>query len=1461
MNLSKKLYLSQWCLLLLALTFVALWAPLTVFGQPFDKTTLQKSGVTAGSSDEAFAAPQYFSNVPARFANSGMNDNPASLTEPVRFPHQDPNRSNTQSCPIVLNNGDVLLIWSESGSLAYSRSIDGGQTWESPGVVASTPGYTPDNLCGIYTQNSRVIIIWRNTQILDLMMSFYDVNGSSWSNPIQITFLAPNERWTSLSQTLDGTLWLFYSDDVPGNARDVFYRTSTDDGNNWSGQQTFRASLVDESFATVVSADPSTLLAFYQDNSSTDESIYHMSSTDGGQNWSSPVVIGQVYQDEFRPRALRQPNGTLWLIYGANSPTPVLGTLQNDIYYITSSDGGSNWNSPVRFTYYVGNDDGHNVALINDQPFVSFNSYRWSINWYHYQIWYGIIGETVDSNPPPALLNQYVISPYQNSAVTMRTYVDDESGISAVSGSYDLNGVQAGSFPMYDDGQHNDVNPGDNIWAGQIGPFQVGDNIAFNYQISDIDIPANNVTVYVNGFGIPYAHDTGNMILSWHENSGLAEGLSGFIWGSSAYWPASAGHDYLYTGGLWVGAQVNGEPRVMNHYYNQVDWQQTPGTFYGMVPGPADQVGTVTYDDQQALSTPIGLEVTQETHQWSTTDPDHDDFIIIRYTIKNTSGGNLDGVSVGLFTDPDLSLQTSPAGAADDLGKYEADRKLAYLYDNQNNPGGYFGIKLLGGSQPHTVNIAPNGGPLDSQDDATRYFWMWTGPQPDPTTPADYRILMTHALYNLAAGASQTVAFGIVLGNGVEELRANADAMELRYAQLFGTQTPPENLFAIDKLNGEAALYWNPGYEPGSTLLSYNVYRTDSPSPIGNVPWDQTYFVDTSVNNGQIYFYYVTAVYNTGESDPSNETIGYPMSLPDEAGKVVSYARPGGRAYGIAFDGSSVWMADYYFDQIRQFDPNTWEFMGQIPAPEGGGSYGLAWDGASLWVAYLGSGRLYQIELSGNILQYISLQQGTATGVACENGHVWTMDRTNGSVYKYDASSGQLLQTFPLPDFQGSVPRSLAYIPDRGTFIVGVTAGNNHTEIYEVTTSDFTLTGLEFDFGMEYDPGNGEFYSSVRGVAYNPLTGNYWIGDVWSDVVYEAMPFAVVFQAEQRIDFNAHDFSEGNIHCNGDINFSKGNPSIHKGNINLVGDIEVREKNTIEGDVSAGGMITLFRNAVVTGELNANAAIAAIPLPALPAFSYGSTNITVPKKGLVILPPGDYKNVNVQKNATLRLCTYANCTYNMKQLNLAEGATLEIDASGRVTININDNLDANKNAAIELTGGATGNVAFNVKGASVMVRDKTVWLGSLLAPNAQVVLQKNAFFKGNICAKKVELQKGVVAVHHGSSTPLPKLLPNRADEEEIAEFSNLPTEYALGQNYPNPFNPTTTIQYQLPKPVKVVLEIFNVKGQKVTTLVNEEMTAGYYSVVWDAREVSSGVYFYRIEAGEFSDAKKLVVIK
>ena len=102
--------------------------------------------------------------------------------------------------------------------------------------------------------------------------------------------------------------------------------------------------------------------------------------------------------------------------------------------------------------------------------------------------------------------------------------------------------------------------------------------------------------------------------------------------------------------------------------------------------------------------------------------------------------------------------------------------------------------------------------------------------------------------------------------------------------------------------------------------------------------------------------------------------------------------------------------------------------------------------------------------------------------------------------------------------------------------------------------------------------------------------------------------------------------------------------------------------------------------------------------------------------------------------------------------------------------------------------------------------------------------------------------------------------PNMITESNESNIE-IPSEYKLFNNYPNPFNPTTNIKYQITNNKFVTLKIYDVLGKEVKTLVNENKPAGVYEVTWDASSNSSGVYFYKITAGNFTETKRMLLIK
>jgi hypothetical protein len=118
-----------------------------------------------------------------------------------------------------------------------------------------------------------------------------------------------------------------------------------------------------------------------------------------------------------------------------------------------------------------------------------------------------------------------------------------------------------------------------------------------------------------------------------------------------------------------------------------------------------------------------------------------------------------------------------------------------------------------------------------------------------------------------------------------------------------------------------------------------------------------------------------------------------------------------------------------------------------------------------------------------------------------------------------------------------------------------------------------------------------------------------------------------------------------------------------------------------------------------------------------------------------------------------------------------------------------------------------------------------------------------------------------VAFANGAVTKLPDLPTGIGDQNPL-----FPLEYALHQNYPNPFNPATTIKYDLKESGLVKLNIYNLLGQKIRTLINTVQDVGYKNAVWDGRNdsgssVASGIYIYRLEAGDFVSTRKMILMK
>jgi hypothetical protein len=98
-------------------------------------------------------------------------------------------------------------------------------------------------------------------------------------------------------------------------------------------------------------------------------------------------------------------------------------------------------------------------------------------------------------------------------------------------------------------------------------------------------------------------------------------------------------------------------------------------------------------------------------------------------------------------------------------------------------------------------------------------------------------------------------------------------------------------------------------------------------------------------------------------------------------------------------------------------------------------------------------------------------------------------------------------------------------------------------------------------------------------------------------------------------------------------------------------------------------------------------------------------------------------------------------------------------------------------------------------------------------------------------------------------------------DSPVEEVSALPGSFVLHQNYPNPFNPATTIEFLIPEETRVILSVFNILGQKIAELANANYVPGVYRIEFNAADLSSGIYFYELRAGNVSQIKRMTLVK
>jgi hypothetical protein len=275
---------------------------------------------------------------------------------------------------------------------------------------------------------------------------------------------------------------------------------------------------------------------------------------------------------------------------------------------------------------------------------------------------------------------------------------------------------------------------------------------------------------------------------------------------------------------------------------------------------------------------------------------------------------------------------------------------------------------------------------------------------------------------------------------------------------------------------------------------------------------------------------------------------------------------------------------------------------------------------------------------------------------------------------------------------------------------------------------------------------------------------------------------------------------------------------------------------------------------------------------ALPAFNSGvpgTKSVTVGVNGQTTLAPGNFGNVVILDGGTL---VFSGGTYNINYIlagintKILFRAKSEVRVAGQIVTVWNTTIGPALGSGINASG-----IVFYVAGTdgpilglpkAVTIGPKSTLVANIYAKNGTLWITGASIATGAFLGKDVIIG-GATQVNLATAF---SGLKKESDGGEFAPGAEIPATYALEQNYPNPFNPTTTITYRLPEQRDVTLVVYNILGQVVKSLVQNVQPAGNYAVRWDGTNdrgtgVSSGMYIYRLKAGNFVQSKKMMMLR
>ncbi len=385
-----------------------------------------------------------------------------------------------------LPDGRFFLVFSSfrtgQQEILWQTSTDMGASWSTAATL--TAGSTNNRRPHAFRATNDVVwVLWERDGQIYYRTS--NDNAASWSDETQLVQLNDFNLNPRMAQAGSGRLWVTFSNIGQGDAYDVFGVYSDDNGASWSGPQHLTNNPGNDHYAGLAVNSSGTLFLIWdQVGGGLQPDIYMKTSTDNGQTWSGQTTITNDSQRNAFPGVLIDAADRLHLVFGE------FASPGWDLKYQFSDDAGSSWSNRAAVTHYRGHDYVPKLAEVSGSPWMVFFSDRAG----NQDVWAGIVNQMHDLDPPPfvSFTEHTPGGPDPDDVITFVGDAFDETGVAGVELVYAINGAPQANLAMYDDGTHGDANAGDNRYTVQIGPYPAGTGIA--YQVRATDNDANTFT-------------------------------------------------------------------------------------------------------------------------------------------------------------------------------------------------------------------------------------------------------------------------------------------------------------------------------------------------------------------------------------------------------------------------------------------------------------------------------------------------------------------------------------------------------------------------------------------------------------------------------------------------------------------------------------------------------------------------------------------------------------------------------------------------------------------------------------------------------------------------------------------------------------------------------------------------------------------------------------------------------